>query len=242
MDKNFMLDLKYTFGYIFNKFDRIEKENFMAVITISRQFGAGGKTIGEMVSKKLGYPLFDNELIQMVAEETKVSSIRIETIEKESSGKFRKFLSGMVPRTLSGMIPRAVADQRGEAEAKDFIREEIYVDLLHEIINKIYEGGNAVIIGRGSQYILKDKQDVFHVLVAADKNDRGKFLVNKYGLSPKNAMQAVNLDDKRRGNLYLKFGKTNYDQPLCYHLVLNTSKIDLETGCEIICELVNVLP
>jgi len=237
-----MLDLKCTFGYIFNKFDRIEKEDFMAVITISRQFGAGGKTLGEMVSNELGYPLFDNDLIQMVAEKAKVSSMMIETIEKESSGKFRKFLSGMVPRTLTGMVPRAVADQRREAKAAEFISEEVYVDILHEIINKIYEGGNAVIIGRGSQYILKDKKEAFHVLVAADKNDRGKFLVNKYGLSPKNAMQAVDLDDKRRRNLYLKFGKADYDQPLCYHLVLNTSKIELETGCEIICELVNVLP
>ena len=214
----------------------------MAVITISRQFGAGGKTLGEMVSNELGYPLFDNELIQMVAEKAKVSSMRIENIEKESIGKFRKFLSGMVPRTLSGMVPRAVVDQRGEAKAKDSISEEVYVDLLHGIINKIYEGGNALIIGRGSQYILKDKQDVFHVLVAADKDDRGKFLVNKYGLSPKNAMQAVDLDDKRRRNLYRKFGKSDYDQSLCYHLVLNTSKIDLKTGCEIICELVSASP
>ena len=214
----------------------------MAVITISRQFGAGGKTLGEMVSNELGYSLFDNELIQMVAEEAKVSAIRIENIEKESSGKFRKFLSGMLPKNLSGMVPRAVADQRSEGKAAESISEEVYVDLLHEIINKIYEGGNAVIIGRGSQYILKDKQDAFHVLVAANKDDRGKFLVNKYGLSPKEAMQAVDLDDKRRKNLFRKFGKTDYDQPLCYHLVLNTSKIDLKAGCEIICELANILP
>ena len=214
----------------------------MAVITISRQFGAGGKTLGEMVSNELGYPLFDNDLIQMVAEKAKVSSMMIETIEKESSGKFRKFLSGMVPRTLTGMIPRAVSDLRRDNNSEDLISEEVYVDILYEIINKIYEGGNAVIIGRGSQYILKDKKEVFHVLVTADKDNRGKFLVNKYGLSPKNAIQAVDLDDKRRKNLYLKFGKSDYDQPLCYHLVLNTSKIELETGCEIICELVNVLP
>jgi cytidylate kinase len=214
----------------------------MAVITISRQFGAGGKTLGEMVSTELGYPLFDNELIQMVAEEAKVSEMRIESIEKESSGKFRKFLSGMVPKTLSGMVPKAVADQRREGKAAESISEEVYVDLLHQIINKIYEGGNAVIIGRGSQYILKNKQDAFHVLVTADKDDRGKFLMDKYGLSSKDAIQAVDLDDKRRRNLFRKFGKTDYDEPLCYHLVLNTSKIDLKTGSEIISELVRTVP
>lgn len=210
----------------------------MAVITISRQFGAGGKTLGEMVANKLEYALFDNELIQMVAEQAKVSMGGVEKIEKESSGRFRNFLSDMIPKTLSGMIPRAVTDQKNGAIPQDTMQEEVYVDVLREIITKIANGGNAVIIGRGGQYILKDNKNAFHVLAAANKNDRVKFLEKKYGLSPKDAQKAVDLDDKRRVNLYRKLKKTDYDQPLVYHLVLNTSKTDLETACELVCKLV----
>lgn len=202
----------------------------MAVITISRQFGAGGKTLGEMVSEKLGYTLYDKDLIQMIAEKAKVSENGVEFIEKESRGKFGIF--------ISGMVPKVIADLKGRKKPEDTIEEEVYIDVLNDIFTKIAEEGNAVIIGRGGQYVLQNKKDVFHVLATARKEDREKFLVKKYKLSLKDAIKAVELDDKKRLNLYRKYGRDDYDKPLVYHLVLNTSKIDLDSACELICELV----
>lgn len=210
----------------------------MAVITISRKFGAGGKTLGEMLVKKLGYSLFDHELIQMVSETAQVSEKGVEFLEKESSGKVRNFIKSMVPRPLSGLVPRAVGDMKGAKQPDDIINEEVYIDVLNGIINKIAEGDNAVIIGRAAQYILKDRPNALHVLAIADRPDREQFLVEKYKLTPQEAAKAVDLEDKRRLNLYRKFGKDDYDKPHTYHLVLNTSKIDLETGCELVCELI----
>ena len=201
----------------------------MAVITISRKYGAGGKTIGETVAQKLDYSLFDNELIQLVAEEAKVSAEGIESLEQRSGGKFQKFISGMVPKSIIDLV-------RGK---KEVTLEEVYVDVLHEIIGKIAEEGNAVIIGRGGQYILKDRENVFHVLATADREDRINFIVKKYGLSPIHAEKAVDLDDRRRENLYRKFGKDDYNNPVTYHLVLNTSKIDLATASGLICDMVD---
>jgi cytidylate kinase len=202
----------------------------MAVITISRQFGAGGKTLGEMLSERLGYTLYDNELIQMISEKAKVSESGVEFIEKEARGKFRNFISGMVPKAISDIKLKKTPD--------DAIGEVLYIDMLNEVITKIAEEGNAVIIGRGGQYILKDKKDVVHVLATARKEDRVNFLVNKYQLTPKEAQKAVELDDKRRLNLYRKYRKDDYDKPINYHLVLNTSKISLDSACELVCELV----
>ena len=202
----------------------------MAVITISRKFGAGGKTLGEMVSEKLGYTLYDKELIQMIAEKAKVSENGVEFIEKEARGKLGIF--------ISGMVPKVIADLKGKKKSADTIDEEIYIDVLKDIFTKIAEEGNAVIIGRGGQYVLQNKKDVFHVLATARKEDRTKFLVKKYKLSLKDAIKAVELDDKKRLNLYRKYGRDDYDKPLVYHLVLNTSKIDLDSACELICELV----
>ncbi len=201
----------------------------MSVITISRHYGAGGKTIGELISKTLGYSFFDNELIQMVAERARVSSDIVDSFEKESSGKFQDFISGMVPKTLIDLIRR---------DKVESIEEEIYVDLLHQIILKIAGEGNAVIIGRASQYILAGYDDVYHVLVVADRKDRVKFIETKYALSHEQADRVVTLDDRRRANLYRKFGKTDYDQLHLYHMVLNTSKLDFETAADLACGLI----
>lgn len=202
----------------------------MSVITISRQFGAGGKTLGKMISAKLGYTLVDNEIIQMVAERTKVSSNWVESIEKEAGGKFLNFISGVVPKSL---VDRVLDDKRG------YIDEEIYVDMLHEIIRRLADEGNVVIIGRGGQYILKEREDTLHLLLIGEKSDRVKFMEKNYNLSPKQALQAVEMDDKRRLNLYRKFGKKDYDHPDLYHIVLNMSKLSLESACEMVYKLIS---
>lgn len=201
----------------------------MSVITISRKYGAGGRTIGEKVARKLNYSFFDNELIQMVSEKTKVSENAIASFEKEKHGKLQEFISGMMPRRLVDFI------RYGGNES---IEEEIYVDLLQDIIREIADEENAVIIGRASQYILKGYENVHHVYVLAERNDRVKFMQENYDLSPFQADQAVTWDDKRRANLYRKFGKTDYEQPHHYHLILNMSKLDVDMAVELICELI----
>lgn len=201
----------------------------MAVVTISRQFGAGGHTLGKIVADKLGCSFVDEEIIQMVAKKARVSTNWVESVEKEAGGRLLKFITGLVPRSFIDLV---LNDDRG------YIDEEIYVDLLHEIISRIADEGNAVIIGRGSQYILRDHEDTFHVLLIAQMDDRVKFMETHYDLSPKEAATVVSRQDKRRINLYRKFGKEDYDQPHLYHLVINTSKQSLEKGCRLICSLV----
>ena len=200
----------------------------MAVITISRQFGAGGRTLGEMVAKGLGYSFADSEIIQMVAKKAKVSTHWVESVEKEAGGKLLKFIDRMVSNKLIDMV---LDEKRGR------IDEEIFVDMLNKIINQLADEGNAVILGRGGQYILRDREDAFHVLLIAHKKDRVKFMEEHYELSHKQALQAVNKEDKRRVNLYRKFGKEDYDHPDLYHLVLNMSKLSLKKASKLISEL-----
>ncbi len=201
----------------------------MSVITISRQFGAGGRTLGEMVTEKLGYELYDNEVIQMVAEQAKESANSVDPLEKETGGIFKKVIADIVPKSLKDLIV---------SRKQETMDEEIYVDILQKIITEIAESGNAVIIGRWSQYILKDHENIFHVLITGDGKDREKFLEEKYDLTHDQAVHAVSHDDRRRANLYRKYAVTDYDQPDRYHLVLNTSKLDFDTARELICELV----
>jgi cytidylate kinase len=201
----------------------------MAIITISRQFGAGGRTLGNLVAERLGYAFVDEEIIQMVAKRAKVSTNWVESIEKEAGGRLLKYITKVVPKSFIDLI---LDDQRG------YIDEEIYVDLLHQIINRLADEGNTVIIGRGSQYILRDREDAYHILLVAQKEDRIKFMEENYDLSPKEAALVVSRQDKRRTNLYRKFGKEDYDKPHLYHLVINSSKQDLNKTTDLVCKLV----
>ncbi len=201
----------------------------MATITISRQFGAGGRTLGNRVAERLGYAFVDEEIIQMVAKRAKVSTNWVESIEKEAGGRLLKYITKVVPKSFIDLI---LNDQRG------YIDEEIYVDLLHQIITRLADEGNTVIIGRGSQYILRDRENAYHILLVAQKEDRIKFMEDNYDLSPKEAALVVSRQDKRRTNLYRKFGKEDYDQPHLYDLVINSSKQDLKKAVDLVCKLV----
>ena len=202
----------------------------MAVITISRQFGAGGITLGKMVAEKFGYTFADTEIIKMVAEMANVSTNFVETVEKEAGGKFSKFISKTVSKPLVGRI---LKDERG------YIDEEIYLDYLVLIIAQMADDGDVVILGRGSQYILNDHPDAYHLLLIDTFENRVKFMQKNYDLSQGRATFTVKNEDKRRLNLYKKLGKTDYDHPDLYHLVLNMSRISLEQALQLVCELVD---
>jgi cytidylate kinase len=202
----------------------------MSVITISRQFGAGGKTLGKMIADKFGYTFADSEIIKMVAEMANVSTHFVETVEKEAGGKFSKFISKMVSKPL---VERVLKDERG------YIDEEIYLDYLVLIIAQMGDDGDVVILGRGSQYILNDHPDAYHVLLIDEFDNRVRFMKEHYDLSESRAISVVKSEDKRRKNLYQKLGKTDYDNPFLYHLVLNMSKVSLEQALQLVCKLVD---
>ena len=200
----------------------------MAVITISRQFGAGGKTLGKMVADKLGYDFADNDIIQMVAEAANVSPQFVESVEQEAGSKLARVLSGMVSKSL---VDRILKDERG------YIDEQLYIDYLVVIIAQVAEEGNAVILGRGSQYILHDHPEAYHVLLIDEFENRVKFMMKHYDLPYSKAAKVVGNEDKRRMNLYRKIGKTDYDNPALYHMVLNMNRMDMDKALQMVCRL-----
>ena len=196
----------------------------MAVITISRQFGAGGRTLGRMIAERLGYTFADNDVIQMIAEAANVSPMWVESVEKEAGTRLSRAINRLVARNL---VDKILKDERG------YIDETIYLDYLVVIISQIAEEGNVVVLGRGSQYILNDHPDAFHVLLIDDYQNRIK-LMEHYDLTRGRAESVVRAEDKRRLALYRRIGKEDYDSPELYHLVLNMSRLTLEDAGKIV--------
>jgi cytidylate kinase len=205
----------------------------MAVITISRQFGAGGKTIGQKVAKQLGYTFIDEDIIQIIAEKAKVSPGWVESVEKEAGGRLSRIVTKMVSRPL---IDKVLKEEYG------YIDEQIYIDYLVVIIAQMAEEGNVVFLDRGSQYILNDLPDAVHILLINTFENRVKFMMNSYDLNQQRATQIVKSEEKRRTNLYRKIGKQDFDQPELYHLVINMARVDLDDAIQMILQLVKSKP
>ncbi len=201
----------------------------MAVVTISRQYGAGGKTLGKLLADRLDYTFADSDIIQRIAKEANVSPDWVTSFEKEAGSRVSRMVSKMVSQRL---VDRVLKNERG------YLDEKIYLDYLVLIIAQIADEGNVVIMGRGSQYILDDLPDAYHVLLINDTENRANFLIEKYKLSERQATQMVNSEDRRRANLYRKLGKQDYDSPTLYHLVLNMAKLNMTAALDLVCHLV----
>lgn len=201
----------------------------MAVITISRQFGAGGITFGKMIADSLGYTFADSNIIQRVAKEANVSTNWVEAFEKEAGSKLSRFVSSMVSKRL---LDRVLGDERG------YLDEKIYLDYLVLIIAQFADEGDVVIIGRGSQYILDDHPDAIHILLVDQLENRINFMVQHYDMPRKKAERMIESEDARRINLYKRLGKSDFESPMLYHMVLNMGKLDLETARDMVINMV----
>jgi cytidylate kinase len=197
----------------------------MPVITISRQFGAGGKTVTDQLATRLGYEVANEEIIDKLAQSTKLSADSIRSFEVEENGKFQ-----VTPP--SGFI-RRIFDP-----PKNFMDEQQYVKLLNRLIPQIADRDNIIILGRGAQFILQDREDVVHILLLANEADRVKFMQAHYGLTPNEARQAVIKQGKRRLKLMKLFSSADYDQPVHYDLVVNMSKLNIDRTVDLICTLI----
>ena len=203
----------------------------MSVITISRHFGAAGKTLGRRLADTLGYFYADEDIIERAVVEMYSSPDWKRIIEEEPSDKLERYISKLNPFGRS-LMERPLSDD------ESYIDGFHYVELLKLIITKIATDGKAVIVGRGGQYILHDFDDTYHLLLIATKKDRIKLIEDDYRVSNKKAIQIVKRMVKRRANLYSYFDRKDYDDPDLYDIVLNMSLISVDRAEEIVYKLI----
>lgn len=200
----------------------------MAVLTISRQFGAGGKTLAKRVSQQLGFPIADEEIIEKLAESGKTSAEQIRAFEVEED-----YQSRLQSKTAARQFIERIFDTQ-----RKYMDGQRYVRLLSQIIPEICKQGDWIILGRGAQFILKDHPGAVHILLVAEEIDRIQFMQTRYGLAPDDALQAVVRQGRRRLKLMKLFHHDDYDHPLHYKMVINMSKTGLDRAVELVCALV----
>jgi len=201
----------------------------MAVLSISRQFGAGGKTLGQRLAQRLGYQFVYKDVLQMVAEEAGVSTDWVEAVERGAGDRLMRLISTLVP---SDFIERHLGEDKSDFDVRK------YVTFLRRVIRRIADHGDAVILGRGSQFILADHPDTLRVLLVAELEDRVRFLMEHYHLDHTKARTLVDKEDRRRARFLAELHPGDPNDPSLYHMTLNMSEIGLEVGEALILELV----
>jgi cytidylate kinase len=178
----------------------------MAVITISRQFGAGGWVLGKRLAKRLGYRYVDENMIQEVARIGKISSGRVRVFEKSGTSRLLKFLDKMI---VADYVDRFVSDKHGRLD------ERGYVEMVRSIFNEIYEKGDVIIIGRGGQYILKGYPNTYHILLVGDLESRTRFIMEAHQLTENKAKTMMKQKEQERDRVLRLFSDHAFhDDPI----------------------------
>ena len=185
------------------------------IITISREFGSGGRFIGEEVAKKLGIAYYDKNIISQIAEKSGLSPEYIQE-NAELSPKKGLFAYAFSGRDITG---KSVEDMVYEAQ--------------RNIILELAEKEPCVIIGRNADYILKDRDDVLNVFIHGDMPEKIKRITGLYNVKEKEAVKMMADTDKRRRTNYNFYTDQNWGKASNYTLCLNSSQLGYDR-CEMI--------
>lgn len=183
------------------------------VITISREFGSGGRTIGKKVAEKLGIPCYDSELIQQIAAESGFDSRYVQEAGEYAPGGF---LSNLSNRTFGPT------------------NEDYLWKIQYQIIANLAAKGPCVIVGRCADYILRDKADCLRVFIHADAAFRAKRIVQEYGERPESPEQRLKDKDKRRAAYHRFYTNMKWGHAQNYDLTLNSGMLGIDKCVEII--------
>lgn len=195
------------------------------IITVSRQFGSGGRTVGRLVAEQLGIPFYDKELVEQIALESGFAPKFVEEHGEHAPGK-SVFAYAFAPQGVPGVM-------NGMSTA-DFLW-----NIQCSAILQLADQGPCVIVGRNADYILKDRKDALHAYIHADLDFRADRIVRLYGESEKSPEVRLQEKDKRRMRNYQHYTGRTWGAAENYDICLNTGKIGVEEAANIIVSLVN---
>lgn len=205
-------------------------------ITVSREYGSGGHTIGSLVSKELGIPFYDSEIIDLAAKESGLSPDFIKKNEQNiSSGWLYTLLLG-ASYASPGTGPMRLGVNSVAPAAP--LADQIFSAQRNAILS-LAKKGPCVLVGRCSDYILChceeiERKEILNVFIYAPMQDKISYAVKTKGLDPSTAERDIKLIDKRRANHYNTFTERTWGNRIHYDMLINSSLLGMEKTAELI--------
>ena len=218
----------------------------MSVITVARQLGSSGDWIAEQVAKKLGYQYVDRRLVEEMAGLADVPIEEVEKLDEKGEGRIALFLKRLlVPEAGVGGLPLAVGFpefgmefpyllERGRPEKSSYMDRGTYQLLITTLVQDLGTTGKAVVVGRASQLILAELPGAFHCRVVAPFKMRCERLAKARQMNLESATRLVEQHDRWRKQYLDNYYNADWDDPLLYHLTINTGKMELGAAVELI--------
>ena len=206
----------------------IEKQKNNFLISIGREFGSGGKYIGQELAKRLKIKCYDNELLTKVSQNYNIDMAMLETVdEKQKSSFWYSFATNYVFSNDKDILPISAEDNLFLKQAK--------------VIENLYNNGeNSIIIGRCSNYILKDNQNVIKVFIyASDLDFKVKRKIKFENLNEDTARNKMKQVDKQRAEYYQHFTNQTWGDKNNYDLCIDTSKLGISQTIDILENYIN---
>ena len=200
------------------------------VITIARGYGSGGKTIGKMLSKELGIPFYDREILYMASDD---SGINLGLFQKYDEEVSKGLFDSSTHQYNGKMIP---------PEDSKFTSKENLFNYQAKIIKTLAKKESCVIVGRCADYILKEVPNVINIFIHADLEFRKERAIRVNNLSPVKAEEAIGKMDKRRANYYNYHSGEKWGKATNYDLSVNSSHIGIDNTVECIKAFIDSLP
>ncbi len=197
------------------------------IITISREFGSGGRLIGKKLAEEMGVPYYDKNILDHIAEENGYSVEMIEEDERKAKNGFFYSLAnafgaaGYGPDTLS-------------------INEKFFIAQFEYILKLAEEGNGGVIVGRCADYVLRDFKDAVNVFVYADEESKIQRATEVYGLDGEDVKTYMGDLDKARSNYYKYHTGQKWGETKNYHLSIDSSDLDTDDIARLILDYVKI--
>ena len=189
------------------------------IITISREFGSGGRTVGKQVAQKLNIPCYDQELIEKIAEESGFAPAYI-----KEQGEYA-IRAGWLSNALAGRSSNGLTTQ-----------DQLWL-LQRKVLLELAEKGPCVIVGRCADYILRNEADCLTAFIHADMEKRGQRIVEIYGEREESPEKRLRDKDKRRAAYYQVYTDMTWGDARHYHVALDSGVLGIETCVSILAGL-----
>lgn len=200
-----------------------------AIITIGRQYGSGGREIGEKLAEKLEIPFYDKELLERAAND---SGICKELFENHDEKPTNSFLYSLVMDTYSfGYSSAAFTDMP--------INHKVFLAQF-EAVKKLAMEGPCVMVGRCADYALSEFSNCFSVFIHSDMESRIRRIAKKYGMKDNKAREAIQKTDKSRSSYYNYYTNKRWGDASSYHLSIDSGKLGIDKTVECIIQTLKV--
>ncbi len=220
----------------------------MHAITISREYGSGGRTVGYKVARKLGYAFVDHALIVAVARKAKVPVATVEDLDEHPEGSIKRILKkALLPESgeslfagwHEGWHAYPVYPEMLEEDGPPPLDEDRYVDMIREVMVQMANQGNAVFVGRGGQAVLAGA-NALHVSISAPREFRITTAMERDGFNRAEACKQLRAIDTQRQRYLKRHHGIDWVDPGLYHLLLNTGKLGIDGAVDLITDAVRL--